>query len=308
MTTTPPIDKVEDTASGCEAEVEAATLKDQIHLERVYLDQAHELVQKYYATLKSNFIGIDPRPDELVGLLTFPNSGTSWFLHFSRHATGIHSHTVYEKEAQRSNGLPNRDAFMLRPNIQSNERPPNHDEPALVKSHVSAYDEYWIDSLDFNRFDSLAQRWMQHLPLNVNRYIRLVRNPFDNLRARYHLYLHSHKHILAESRQSFRQWFKQDMFRYLVWHACCNKLAETRPLMTVHYSDLSDNTRFEFFRALQFAHFNLNSIDIERAFKIHPPKYKEIGQIPTHLHYYNEDDIHWVSGELRTWLEMNANI
>ena len=275
------------------------------HLEKLYFNQAHEQIQKYYATLGSDFSGNTPKSNELVGLLTFPNSGTSWFLRFSSNVTGIHSHTVYDGEAERENGIKNRDVFMLRGNRLSSERPPNPDEPALVKSHVSLYDGYSTLDVDYNNFDSLIDEWMNHLPMNANRFIRLVRNPFDNLRARYHLYLNSYVDSSGKSKQSFRDWFKVDMRRYLIWHTCCNRLAKKSPLITINYADLLENTHFEFTRALQFAGFAVEPKQVERVYEKLPPKYKEVNQVPVHLKYYDEDDISWVADELQSWMSMS---
>jgi len=265
-------------------------------LETIYKKEAHHLVEQYLSTLRSNFFKASPKKKELVGLLTFPNSGTSWFLRFSQVATGIYSHTVYEQEYKALGGWKNRKVYMVQTN-SNNQRPPYPLEPALVKSHVSHYGAYPEDFVDLDNFDKTAQKWIKHLPPNSCRHIRLARNPFDNLRARYHLELKA-----GRDKLSFREFFRQDLRRYFVWHECCNELTEKAPVLTVLYSSLLANTQFEFHRALEFAGYKLNASHIKTAYNLCPPSYSEKESIPIHLKYFSEEDVLWVANEIKLWL------
>lgn len=281
------------------------TVMDRIkQLEKSYLNKVQPLVQRYYASLSSNFVGIEPRQEELVGLLTYPNSGTSWFLKYARVATGIHIHTMYSQEAEQANGCENRGVFMLQTaNPAKSGRAPGPGEPAIVKSHVADYGEYPTGEIDLSNLDGLAENWARSLPPNAHRHIRLVRNPLDNLRARYHLYLKNHQDVPEDQVLPFRRYFKQDLKRYFLWHHHCNKLAETQPLLTVCYSDLLDNTRFEFTRALQFAGHAVDPKQVQKAYRQWPPKYQETNNLPVHLLHYSENDIDWIANQIRKWLE-----
>ena len=98
---------------------------------------AHDCVLDFYGTIRSS-LRAGGGGGNLVGLLTYPNSGTSWFLQLCQIATGIRNHTAYEDEARKTNGGPSRGVYILN---STQERSPADHEPSLVKSHVSQYGE-----------------------------------------------------------------------------------------------------------------------------------------------------------------------
>ncbi len=282
-----------------------APVKEKL-LEQFYEREARDVIQKFYETIKSNVVFAKNDPDSLVGLITYPNSGTSWFLQLTLAATRIENHTVYREETPEEAGQKNRGAYVLDTDIG---HLPDADQPALVKSHVNRdNDNYDAGSINSENFAKETFDWITALPPNSKHFIRLIRNPFDNLRSRYHLYLklNAGKPVLL----NFRQFFRADLRRYLIWHALCNQAAKAYPLMTVHYADFlrDDNEHVIFQQAMQFAGFDITPDDATRAYKRFPPRYEGRSSIPLHLAYYSESDIVWVAEEIRNWLEILPEI
>ena len=281
--------------------------EDVTRLEKVYLETAHETVRAFYGTIRSDLSDREDSSGNLVGLLTFPNSGTSWFLRLSQIASGIRNHTAYEHEAIKVNGGASRGVYILN---SPNERTPQDHEPSLVKSHVDEYGEKDVTRFNYKNVDDLVGEWKKYLPPNCSRHIRLVRNPFDNMRARFHLYLKLNADCPEQSLLNFRQFFQQDLRRYLLWHAYCDRVADDYPMMSLHYSNLLDKEKAydTFLGAMRFAGYNIDMQDVERAFKTFPPVYPKKRNLPVHLQYYSEDDIHWMVSELDKWLKLYAKL
>ena len=97
----------------------------------------------------------------------------------------ILNHTAYEHESLRTKGGPSRGVFLL--NAPNRSEPGEH-EPSFVKSHVTFYGDEPASTLLKGR-RALERTWLDALPPGCGRHLRLLRNPLDNLRARYHLYL-----------------------------------------------------------------------------------------------------------------------
>lgn len=272
--------------------------------EAVYFEKAHDLIQRYYATLTSNYCEVRRGYEDKVGLLTYPNSGTSWTLQLVRIASGIRIHTEYEGELKNSGGDPSRGVFAIN---NPNERMPEYHEPVLVKSHVSHYSYYDAATIRPGEFDLACQTWARNLSTSYARHVRLVRNPFDNIRARFHLYERNHRGNEGIADLSFSEFARQDLRRYLVWHACCNRIAQSKPLLTVLYGNELTNCRFELSRILNFCGFDTTFQDVERAVTQAPPKYVEENRVPSHLKHYTIDDIHWLANELESWMGSNPS-
>jgi len=287
-----------------------AQKEDSKSLEQIYIEVALQPVLNFYGIIRSS---VDKRREErseednLIGLLTFPNSGTSWFLQLCQVATGIRNHTAYEHEAIKTNGGPSRGVYILN---SRHERDPEEHDPSLVKSHVAEYGEEDVTRINFNDFDNLVSAWMELLPPNCGRHIRLVRNPFDNLRARYHLYLKLYSGHPEKSLLDFRQFYQQDLRRYLLWHAYCDRVADEYPVMSLQYSDLLDKEKAHgtILNALRFAGYDIELGDVERAYKTFSPIYSQNKHIPVHLEYYSESDIHWMERELEKWLKLYSKL
>ena len=277
-----------------------ASAEELSELTSYYRESVHDVVERYFGTLESNFCERTMPFESLVGLITFPNSGTSWFLHMAREVTGIALFTVYWQESQDYGGRPSRGVFLLE---EHGGREPTIEEPAIVKSHVDRFMYFDGAEVDVDNFREIAAHWALRLPPGSERFIRLVRNPFDNLRARYHLYVKQHRGSAGYEDLSFREFYRKDLKRYLLWHACCNQVARSQPLMTVMYGDLLANPRFEFRRAMEFAGYRVDPDLIGRALSQFRPKYIEREGVPTHLRYYTREDLEWISEKIREWTE-----
>ncbi len=283
-----------------------AERQDTRRLEKLYLEIAHQPVLDFYASLESSShsSGGGGQPGgargNLVGLLTYPNSGTSWFLQLAQTASGLRNHTVYAREAEKTGGGASRGVYMLN---SPRERSPEAHEPSLVKSHVAYYGEEDVRGIAAWNFARHAQRWRRDLPAGCYCHIRLVRHPFDNLRARYHLHVKLGLEKKEGKAPDFSAFFRQDLRRYLLWHACCNRLAEDVPLLSVFYADLLDRkkSRDAFYRAMRFAAYPVTKESVARAYEIFPPIYAVNGGLPVHLSHYTEEDIYWMADELRKW-------
>lgn len=275
--------------------------REETHEEKVaaYMEHAHPVLQRYYASIVSNFTGVRGGHEDKVGLLTFPNSGTSWLLKVVRIATGIRIHTEYEKETSNAGGTQSRNVFA----INSAERLPAAHEPVLVKSHVAHYNYFKAADVQPKDLDALYPAWAAALSPEYCRYVRLVRNPFDNARARYHLYDAEHRGRQDVPDLTFRQFFRRDLKRYLVWHACCDRAARERPTLTVLYGNQLANAGFELTRILSFCGFEVSLPRVELALQKAPPKYSEGHIVPTHLAHYSVRDIKWVAEQVEQWLE-----
>ena len=265
-----------------------------------YLEHAHDLVQQFYARLTSNYCDVRKGFEDKVGLLTFPNSGTTWTIDLVRQATGIRKHTIYEKELLGVGGEPSRGVLSVN---SEEDRLPEYYEPVLVKSHVNKYGYYPVDGICPKDLDAVYAQWQRHLATDYSRHVRLVRNPFDNLRARFRFHNRNHKTRPEFKEYAFADYIREDFRRYLVWHACCDRVVELKPLLTVVYGNLLSNCRFELSRILEFCGFEVDLDRIEAAMAGNPPMYTQENEIPSHLKHFSVEDINWVAGELRTWME-----
>ena len=242
-----------------------------------------------------------------VGLLTFPNSGTSWFARVALAATGICRHTVYRDEA--ANPLPSRGVFALHPGPHA--ALPTADDPVLVKSHVRFFASGENQEVSDTRLSEVAGRWQEGLPAG-SKAIRLVRNPVDNMRARYHHYLKKRDYTTEYDRRqpslSFSEFLTSDITNYLVWHSCCD-LADGVSVLSLDYDELLAGAAGPFLDALQFAGFQVAADDVERALTVHPPKYSAVPEsranefLPVHLDTYSLDDLEWMGLRLQQWVD-----
>ncbi len=276
-------------------------------LERAYDRHARHAVEAIRrATMRDRATRCE-EGGELVGLLTFPNSGTSWFLNLARAATGISNHTAYEEESLRTGGWPSRGAYLLN---TRNSRPPERGEPSLVKSHVAFYGEEDVSTISPRRLAREYEQWKRHLPPGCGCHVRLVRNPFDNIRARYHLYLKKAARAESSAIMPFHEYARADIVRYMRWHAFCNRLATEAPVLTLDYADLLDErSRMRGLRAaLEFAGFSVSDEDLRRAFERFPAIYRRNGEFPVHLRYYREEDILFMARRMKEWLPVLESV
>ena len=261
---------------------------------------ARKSVNDFYATVMNSSTNEPVSERGLVGLLTFPNSGTSWFLQLTQAATGILNHTAYEHESVKTKGRPSRGVFLLN---APNGRRPSDTEPSMVKSHVTHYsdDSPPVALTNLHRF---RKEWQKNIPNNCSRHIRLLRNPFDNIRARYHLYLLNSSNSKDRELMEFHTFVRNDLRRYLLWHTLCNEVCNRYPLLTVRYANLLDpeKSKDTLFQALKFAGYDIGPDDVRRALLRFPSKYGEVDGIPVHLQHFTVNDIQWISRELRRWI------
>lgn len=280
-------------------------------LRQVYDEALAPVVEGFYATIRNNEEVAPFTGEGLVGLLTFPNSGTSWFLRLTARASGLYNHTSYEKESIKAKGEPSRGAFSLRTTAA---RFPEPGEPSFIKSHVHYYGQQRVVIDSARSLQRVAEIWHGALPPNCDRYLRLVRNPLDNLRARYHLHLKDMKRseieVDPEDRELFRAFFRPDLRRYLQWHAYCDTLAATMPVMRLHYEKFLDPaTAVEAIgRAMRFAGYRIDAAAIEKTLAIDPPKYVADPGVPLHLRHFDETDIRWAAAEIAEWVSIYAEI
>ena len=276
-------------------------------LEETYDTVLRPVVDAFYATVRSNG-DVGPFAGEgLVGLLTFPNSGTSWFLELTARASRICNHTVYEHEARTVGGAPHRGVHSLRfPNAVL----PGIDQPSFVKSHMRNYGTAKTRVAGRGGFQKALDRWLAAEPANCDRHVRLVRNPLDNMRARFHLHLKNHVDPAAADAEDFRAFFRADLRRYLEWHAYCDELAAAKPVLSLHYEDLLDPaTAAETIgRAMAFAGYRMDDLDIGRALSVAPPSYSAANGRPVHLGHFDEDDLYWAAVEIGDWLVLHERI
>ncbi len=248
---------------------------------------------------------VDPSdcPPPTIGLLTFPNSGTSWFARVALVATGICRHTVYRSESMQP--LASRGVFAL--HRGSEARLPGPEEPVLVKSHVRFFASGRNEQVADQGLAELADEWQRSLPALTGA-VRLVRNPVDNIRARYHHYLK--KHPSSQSLLSFPDFVSDDITNYLVWHTCCD-LSLGGSLLSLDYDELLRDGGRSFLEALRYAGYQVEADDVDRALSAHPPKYQlappevssaDVGSLPVHLDTYSVDDLEWLATRMEQWL------
>ena len=276
-------------------------------LQGIYTSVLAPVVEEFRATLGGTET-VGPFSGEgLVGLLTFPNSGTSWFLRLSSRASGICNHTCYAKEVKTAPDPASRGAFAA---LQPGLRMPRPGEPSFVKSHVRFYGPVNETIAEGRDFDRLLRSWLSALPPNCDRHVRLVRDPLDNLRARYHHHLKTGHGAPSADPAAFRLYFRADLRRYLHWHAFCDALATTAPVMTVRYETMLDPVSGPeaVGRAMRFAGHRIDVAAIRAIFDADPPKYVTDVGVPVHLRYFSEDDIRWVATEIRDWLGLLHDI
>lgn len=245
-----------------------------------------------------------------IGLLTFPNSGTSWFARVALAATGVARHTVYPEEARHP--VVSRGVYALHPGPAA--ALPGDDDPVLIKSHVRFFAGQRNERVAGRTVADLAAEWRSHLP-PADRSLRLVRNPVDNLRARYHHYRKKLSGEQTDGVPSFAEFMSDDVINYLVWHSCCNRTL-TNNLLTVDYDMLLSGSVEQFTHALRYAGYAVEPSEVEQALLLHPPKYP-VGRaprsdgpdnfVPVHLKHYTAEDLQWLGTQLQHWLEVHVS-
>lgn len=258
---------------------------------------------EFIRTIRSTEVATPFTGEGLIGLLTFPNSGTSWFMRITAWASGICNHTMYEKEVAKGKIVASRGAVL---SPASNVRSPRSGDPSFVKSHVGFYgtaDDIVHDLSDFEHYSRL---WRRSLPPNCDRHVRLVRDPLDNLRARYHHYLKANPGVDPGDLVDFRTYFRGDLRRYLQWHAYCDDLATGVPVMTVRYEEILDpvTSAAAFGRAMRFAGHDIEDAAIAAVVATDPPKYVADPGVPVHLRHFDEEDIRWIAARIGEWTDL----
>lgn len=265
---------------------------------RIYRERLEPEVERFYGRLSQNPVRSATGRDDKVGLLTFPNSGTTWTLALVERATGVRRHTVYERERAAAGGVPSRGVFAL---ACKGARLPKPHEPVLVKDHVNKHGNYSPDDVRAEDLESVFQRWSRHLAEDYARHVRLVRNPLDNLRARFRYHQEHHRHKPEFGDPPFREYLRVDLKRYLVWHACCDRVARTRPLLTIAYEALLESPAATLGELLAFCGLEVAADRVELAAKDLPPQYGRQEGLPNHLGYFTVEDVEWVAEQLRQW-------
>lgn len=242
-----------------------------------------------------------PPPSAIAWLMSFPNSGTSYTMRLITRTTKTLVATNYQKtESSEERQLypvysgHSEGPFWPDPNQSQYRTPPSY---VLTKTHCGSRCNdcgpvyYLRDFKDFEKLCSTGSK-LERSPdgreesitvsynnTQVKRAIHLIRNPFDNVVARFHLERHrmvksNETDKLAQfpdSREGFRNfcgdmnhrwhdevkrfWLKDeigmmrdlpcrdDFFRYVVWHNLAFAVTHEKlriPSLVVHYEDYEE--------------------------------------------------------------------
>jgi len=260
-----------------------------------------------------------------VGFLTYPNSGTSWVIMLVSRLTKTAPFSVYAKEqriAQEAHGLPvielptlnhgerelplyqisrQHDAIFSRASVGENET-------ILVKDHGCFYSySARCDTKDCQRQNCLRKRIDSYDGM-----VRLIRNPYDNMVARYHLGCWNHNKDCSveglEKRNGlFIDYFKNDLTNYILEHCSFSQVAETMPSLTVVYENLLTIPLHEVKRILRFmGRGDIPDEVIEKEIKAHGPDQAKvdavINGVPEHLTEYSNEDIDFIESNTHQYL------
>jgi len=247
-----------------------------------------------------------------VGFLTFPNSGTSWVQQMLMWLTHNAETTIYQK------GEPS----FIRPEVTDHGdhvlpifdanvhqvfiAPTKPSDSIIVKDHGC-----WKD---IGRNPKCAEEDGCHecIQNRIDEYdavIHLVRNPFDNIHARYHFGCWSRQSsptcTEAELEQQYGSWpdfLRDDVHGYAFEHCAVSKIERVLPSLTVVYEDLLLDPSTEVNRMLHF----MGRTTVPRDFvnqvlekhKLEPTPDKVVSasqNIAEHQKLFTEDDVKFIS-------------
>ena len=221
-------------------------------------------------------------------------------------ATGICRHTVYRDESRRP--VESRGVFALHPGGGASL--PADEDPILIKSHVRFFAGALNECVVERSLAELAVEWSRHLP-ELSGALRLVRNPVDNVRARYHHYVKKTDASGGLTPVSFSEFLTDDITNYLLWHTCCDLTLSGR-VLSLDYDRLLAGDVGTFQSALRYAGHRIEDLDVATALAAHPPKYppgddsdreSEPERLPVHLDTYSVDDLIWLAERLNDWVD-----
>ena len=221
----------------------------------------------------------------LVWLLSFPNSGTSYTMTLVERSTDLSTATNYGPEVSDDHCLPMDPHHPEGPfwdGLNSTTTPrPLPDNYVLVKTHCgsrcvhcsdyeSSLEQFTQDCARTSFYDSHRKRREGSIALDrIAKYIHLIRNPFDNIVARFHLDArhlkgkrdfarnatgfaewchwirseHSHTHFADETtRRLVRETpCGPEFFRWTQWHNLAADVYRDRPTHLVYYEDYASD-------------------------------------------------------------------
>mmetsp|Transcript_5717 Transcript_5717/g.7578 ORF Transcript_5717/g.7578 Transcript_5717/m.7578 type:complete len:433 (-) Transcript_5717:270-1568(-) len=195
-------------------------------------------------------------------LLSFPNSGTSYTTEFVRKTTALNTASNYGNENMDENGLsvpmypelsPN-GPFWNDPTNEKFSTPPTKGY-VLTKTHCGGYcdtcrpEKYVLTPSLFTkecqrstRVDEKGEKYktVRYDTNIVQKIIHLIRNPYDNIVARYHL---TYKHFLRDGEKDMAEKYPSSMEGF---RSFCLDLGKKQK-STERHSDLLDNEVLDLF-------------------------------------------------------------
>mmetsp|Transcript_36503 Transcript_36503/g.46853 ORF Transcript_36503/g.46853 Transcript_36503/m.46853 type:complete len:453 (+) Transcript_36503:239-1597(+) len=211
----------------------------------------------------AKYIGYD-----IIGLATYPNSGTGWTLKVVRDATGI-QHDFLEMEINDHGQMvaslptPKNKNQLEESTFPTRFRSAELQEPLFVYTHsVTATPAY----------------------ASFSRIIRIVRNPIDNIWANwrwmngessgYYVGLALHRPNTSFPSDQFEGFILRQLKVYFLWHCCIDQISKRLPVMTVSYEDMLSNPVETFKKIIEYIGYDIPDDEhLEQVIQHHQPIY-----------------------------------
>ena len=208
-----------------------------------------ERYKRYVSGFEYSIINSDeaaPHAPELVGLLSFPNSGNTWLRNLLEAATGVATECIAEYN---EGGVATPEGTQVKGNGQS-QRDDVHRagpmQPRIVKSHHA------------------------HDTAKFPRVLRLVRDIVGNAHTTYAFTQQNYPRLLNDV--EYDQYLLDTTLDCLAWHCAVNQaVTEGATVLTLRYEDLVEDPAKHLRRVIDFAGFdNVRDSDIQKAVDAYP--------------------------------------
>jgi len=243
---------------------------------------------------------MDPTPmpgiDKTIGFLSFPSSGTDWVQILIATITGVTPYTKDGEEMKAEIELDDdEDAVQTR---MLHGREAHQKDTFLVKDYGC-----WSQHREAECSDNSCHKCVKKLKKDYDGIIHLVRNPFDNMYARYNdgcwdPSLDCSNEALKARNGPWHKFVRMDVPIYAFSHCSFSEVSHELPSLTVVYEDILEDPVPQLQRILAFmGETGISDYEIQQAIDELPPsqdKVIHVDGIPEYWDKFSDEDVQYI--------------